>query len=50
MHHRDPFDPGGRRIMHRAQARDEQRPARDLAAEPAPHPRGQRFLAARLSR
>jgi taurine dioxygenase len=50
MHHRDPFDPGGRRIMHRAQARDGQRPARDRSADPAPHPRGQRFLAARLSR
>ena len=50
MHHRDPFDPGGRRIMHRAQARDGLRPARDRAAEPAPHPRGQRYLAAQLGR
>ena len=50
MHHRDPFDPNGRRIMHRAQARDEQRPARDRAAEPAPHPRGQRYLATQMAR
>ncbi len=50
MHHRDPFDPRGRRIMHRAQARDEARPARDRTADPAPHPRGQRFLAAQLAR
>jgi taurine dioxygenase len=50
MHHRDPFDPGGRRIMHRAQARDEARPARDRTIKPAPHPRGQQFLAAQLVR
>jgi taurine dioxygenase len=50
MHHRDPFEPGTRRIMHRAQARDGLKPARDRAAEPAPHPRGQRFLAAQLVR
>lgn len=50
MHHRDPFDAGARRIMHRAQARDEARPARDRAIQPAPHARGQRFLAAQLAR
>ncbi|MCE9639038.1 MAG: TauD/TfdA family dioxygenase [Betaproteobacteria bacterium] len=50
MHHRDPFDPHGRRIRHRAQARDGKRPARDAAAEMAPHPRGQRYLAAQVSR
>ena len=50
MHHRDPFDPGGRRIMHRAQARDAARPARDRTAEPAPHPRGQQYLAAQMTR
>jgi taurine dioxygenase len=50
MHHRDPFDPQGRRVMHRAQARDGGRPARDRAADPAPHPRGQRYLAAQMTR
>ena len=47
MHHRDPFDPHARRVMHRAQARDGLRPARDPAAEQGPHPRGQRYLATR---
>ena len=50
MHHRDPFDPQGRRIMHRAQARDGKRPARDQAAGTVPHPRGQRYLSAQVSR
>ena len=50
MHHRDPFDANSRRIMHRAQARDGLRPARDPAAAPAPHPRGQRYLAAQMTR
>ena len=49
MHHRDPFDPHARRVMHRAQARDGLRPARDRAAEAAPHPRGQRYLATRAA-
>jgi taurine dioxygenase len=46
MHHRDPFDPGTRRIMHRAQARDGLRPMHDPAAVQTPHPRGQQHLAA----
>jgi taurine dioxygenase len=46
MHHRDPFDPGTRRIMHRAQARDGLRPVHDTAAVQTPHPRGQQHLAA----
>ena len=50
MHHRDPFDAGTRRIMHRAQARDAARPARDRAVDAAPHPRGQRYLAAQMTR
>jgi hypothetical protein len=50
MHHRDPFDAGARRIMHRAQARDTVRPVRDRTISPAPHPRGQQFLAANLTR
>jgi taurine dioxygenase len=50
MHHRDPFDPHGRRIMHRAQARDGLRPARDRSADSAPHPRGQRYLATQMTR
>ncbi|MDB5809673.1 MAG: TauD/TfdA family dioxygenase [Betaproteobacteria bacterium] len=50
MHHRDPFDASGRRIMHRAQARDAARPARDPAADGAPHPRGQHYLAQQLAR
>lgn len=50
MHHRDPFDSRDRRIMHRAQARDAARPARDRNADSSPHPRGQRFLAARVVR
>jgi len=48
MHHRDPFDSGARRIMHRAQARDAARPARDRGAGSAPHPRGQQYLAAQM--
>jgi taurine dioxygenase len=47
MHHRDPFDASARRIMHRAQARDGLRPARDRANGRSPHPRGQSFLASR---
>jgi taurine dioxygenase len=47
MHHRDPFDPSARRVMHRAQARDGLRPARDPSARQAPHSRGQRYLATR---
>src|SRR3954471_6925326 len=50
MHHRDPFDAGARRIMHRAQARDAARPARDRTLSSPPHPRGQRFLAAQMTR
>jgi alpha-ketoglutarate-dependent taurine dioxygenase len=50
MHHRDPFSADSRRIMHRAQARDDRRPTHDSSADSAPHPRGQRFLAARASR
>ena len=50
MHHRDPFDSGDRRIMHRAQARDVARPARNRTIDPAPHPRGQRFLASQMTR
>lgn len=45
MHHRDPFAPNTRRIMHRAQARDAQRPTHDRTATPASHPRGQHYLA-----
>ena len=45
MHHRDPFDAGARRVMHRAQARDGLRPSRDRSAPPGPHPRGQAYLA-----
>lgn len=48
MHHRDPFASSARRIMHRAQARDEARPARDRNMKPAPHPRGQQFLVAQM--
>ena len=48
MHHRDPFDPGARRVMHRAQARDGLRPARDRTAGQAPHGRGQYYLAMRI--
>ena len=48
MHHRDPFDTGARRIMHRAQARDAARPARDRTTEPAPHARGQQYLATQM--
>lgn len=40
MHRRDHFDPHTRRVMHRAQARDERRPYRDLSASGEPHPRG----------
>ena len=47
MHHRDPFEASARRVMHRAQARDGLRPARDRSVGDAAHPRGQRFLAAR---
>jgi taurine dioxygenase len=45
MHHRDPFDPNSRRIMHRAQARDGRRPFRDPAVmmDAAAHPRGQAY-------
>jgi taurine dioxygenase len=50
MHHRDAFDPRERRIMHRAQARDGARPARDRNADAAPHPRGQGYLAAQMTR
>jgi taurine dioxygenase len=50
MHRRDSFSPRGRRIMHRAQARDAARPVRDYGADVAPHPRGQRYLAARAAR
>ena len=50
MHHRDPFAAGMRRIMHRAQARDAARPVRDRTVDPAQHPRGQRYLAAQMTR
>ncbi|MCW5603290.1 MAG: TauD/TfdA family dioxygenase [Burkholderiales bacterium] len=43
MHHRDPFDPNTRRVVHRAQARDSMRPHRDRAAGKASHPRGQLY-------
>ena len=49
MHHRDPFDAHDRRIMHRAQARDGLRPARDPAAANTPHPRGQHYLSSRTA-
>lgn len=40
MHRRDHFDPATRRVMHRAQARDDLRPERDEGAKAMPHPRG----------
>jgi taurine dioxygenase len=40
MHRRDHFDPATRRVMHRAQARDDLRPERDARAKATPHPRG----------
>jgi len=36
MHRRDHFDPKTRRMMHRAQARDDIRPARDFSVEDCP--------------
>ena len=50
MHRRDSFNPKARRVMHRAQARDERRPMRDRSAEPEPHPRGQHYLATQMAR
>ena len=50
MHHRDPFDPNARRVMHRAQARDGLRPARDRSAEHGSHPRGLLYLASRAAK
>jgi len=40
MHHRDNFDPKTHRIMHRAQARDDLRPARDFNVPDISHGRG----------
>jgi taurine dioxygenase len=38
MHHRDPFDAGSRRVMHRIQGKGD-RPALRTDARPEPHPR-----------
>ncbi|MBC7778561.1 MAG: TauD/TfdA family dioxygenase [Proteobacteria bacterium] len=46
MHRRDLFDPTTRRVMHRAQARDDLRPARDASAKNIPHPRGRTVVEA----
>jgi taurine dioxygenase len=39
MHHREPFDAGARRVMHRIQGKGD-KPARRADAGQAPHPRG----------
>ncbi len=39
MHHRDPFDAGSRRVMHRVQGKGD-KPSLRADAAPGPHPRG----------
>lgn len=49
MHRRDHFDPNTRRVVHRAQARDDLRPARDFSVADIPHARGLSFVGSTAS-
>jgi alpha-ketoglutarate-dependent taurine dioxygenase len=41
MHHREPFDAGSRRVMHRIQGKGD-KPVQRAGAMSAPHPRSSR--------